>query len=88
MCLAQGHNTVPLVGSNQGPLDSESDALPLRHRATFQSLNLFDIIRNTNQRTNGPENAHLRSEPPRRKTNSVVSNKVWHKPSCTSTEAD
>ena len=36
MCIAQGHNTVPLVGTNPGPLDSESDALPLGHRASYQ----------------------------------------------------
>ena len=34
MCLAQGHNTVTLVGIEPGPLDSESDALPLWHRNT------------------------------------------------------
>ena len=33
MCLAQGHKMVTPVGSNLGPLDSESDALPIRHRA-------------------------------------------------------
>ena len=33
MCLAQGHNTVTLVGIEPGPLYSESDALPLGHHA-------------------------------------------------------
>ena len=41
MSLAQGHNTVLLCGSNPGPLDSESDALPLRHRAT--DVNIFSF---------------------------------------------
>ena len=36
MCLAEGHNTMTPGGggSNQGPLDSQSDVLLLRHRAT------------------------------------------------------
>ena len=29
MCLAQGHDTVPQWGLSPGPLDLESDALPL-----------------------------------------------------------
>ena len=38
MCLAEGHNTMTPRGgggggSNQGPLDSQSDVLLLRHRA-------------------------------------------------------
>ena len=41
MCLAQGHTTVTPVGIEPGPLDSESDALTLRHRAP--SLPLFYI---------------------------------------------
>ena len=36
MCLALGHNTVPPVG-NLGPLDSESDALPLPNRTPLRS---------------------------------------------------
>ena len=31
MCLAQGHNIEPLVGSNPGPLDLKSYTLPLPH---------------------------------------------------------
>ena len=33
MYLAQGHNTVPRVGTHPGPLDSESDAFILYHHA-------------------------------------------------------
>ena len=33
MCLAQGHNTVTLVGTNPRPLYSETGALPLGNRA-------------------------------------------------------
>ena len=29
---------------------------------------------------------HISYEPPHGKTNNVVSERVWHKPSCTSTE--
>ena len=35
ICLAQGHR---LWGSNPGPLDSQSDTLPLRHRAPCNIL--------------------------------------------------
>ena len=34
MCLAQGHNTATLVRIELRPLAPESDALPLRHRAS------------------------------------------------------
>ena len=32
-CLAQGHNTCSLLGSNPRPLNPESNALPLNHSA-------------------------------------------------------
>ena len=35
MCLTQGHKMVAPVGWNLGPLDLESDALPLRHHAPY-----------------------------------------------------
>ena len=46
MCLAQGHNTVP-VGSNTEPLDSESNALLLGHCAP-QSYPISSVMQRPN----------------------------------------
>ena len=43
MCLAQGHNTVPLLESNLGPLDLESDAYQYM-AITLPSLNKDAIV--------------------------------------------
>ena len=45
MRLAQGHNTVTPEGSNQGPLDSESDALLLD---LFNYMVIFVILLTNN----------------------------------------
>ena len=38
MCLAQGYNIVPPVGTKTRTLDSECDSLPLRHSAALTSV--------------------------------------------------
>ena len=43
MCLAQGHNMVPSVGIEPGPLDSMTDALPLCHRAPYYLSGILGI---------------------------------------------
>ena len=40
-CLAQGHNTVPLVKLKPAPLDLESSTLPLGHRASHILVNII-----------------------------------------------
>ena len=57
MCFAQGHITVPPVGSNQEPIDSEFDTLPLRHRAL-----LYQTVKTYKTRVSrGFPSVHLKS---------------------------
>ena len=44
MCPAEGHNRCPDLGSNPGPLDYESDALPPCHHVfVFWGMGGVDI---------------------------------------------
>ena len=62
MCLAQGHNTVTPVGSNPRPLDLESYALPLCHRAPSKVGDLIGTtkvkVRNSLEMAQSERNSH------------------------------
>ena len=40
MCIAQGYNTLAHVGYRSQDLESEFDALPLRHRALHDTVRM------------------------------------------------